>query len=473
MRSLLAVLLAGSALSCSGESRPARRVVLVSVDTLRADHMSLHGYGRDTTPELARLAAEDGVVFERCYAQSSWTLPSHMSMLTGLYPITHGVNSDDKRLARNVVTLAERLREAGFATAAFTDGGYVASGWGLEDGFQEYHDDRLGAVEGDSGLARILPHAERWLREHRAQDTFLFLHTYEVHAPYAEAEPWISHFETESPPPAEDVERLEYLRGLGDSEEYELDRFEGLQHLQATYDGLILRADQRLGRLFALLRELGIYDETLIVVTSDHGESFLDSGVYAGHGLLLTEAETRVPLVVKFPGNRFAGARSDALVESVDIAPTVLHALRVAPGAWAGPGHDLALLLEGKLEPRPHAFSFGAGLQSFAVRSPRWTLLEPVSEETAERILLERLEPDDPERVRVRLLHERRLEPTGTSCEPNELAQHPDVEARLVEAYAAWEFAQYVRIHERGQAAEGREALDERELERLRALGYL
>jgi len=136
------------------------------------------------------VAAQEGVVFERCYSQASWTLPSHMSILTGLYPFVHGVTESTKRLSKDVVTLAERLKMEGFATAAFTDGGYVAPGYGLEDGFDEYHSDDLGRSADAWGLSRIRPFAEAWLEAHASGDVFLFLHTYEVHAPYADAEPW-------------------------------------------------------------------------------------------------------------------------------------------------------------------------------------------------------------------------------------------------------------------------------------------
>ena len=471
MRPLLAALLVASTLACSGESGPARRVVLISLDTLRADHLPMYGHDRDTAPVLGRMAAEEGVVFERCYAQASWTLPSHMSMLTGLYPLGHGVTGAEKRLSHDVVTLAERLSEAGFTTAAFTDGGYVSPGWGLEDGFDVYEDDQLDKGKA-WGLKRILPHAEDWLRAHDSEDFFLFLHTYEVHAPYADAEPWTSHFRSGEPSTEEELAQIEYLRGLEESAPFELERFEDMRHVRDTYDGLIRRADDRVGRLFALMRELGMYDDALIIVTSDHGESLLDTDLYAGHGLLLTEAETRIPLLVKFPGNRFAGQRCDAMVESIDLAPTILHALRVSPGGWSGPGNDLARVITGEAEPRPHAFSVGAGLQVFAVRSTEWTLLGPVPAEASEKLLVERLKPADVELVRARMPLEPRLLPTGLLDAPNQCTDHPDVEALLREAYSDWQFSQFVRIHERGQPEE-RGALEEHELERLKALGYL
>jgi arylsulfatase A-like enzyme len=265
---------------------------------------------------------------------------------------------------------------------------------------------------------------------------------------------------------------MAYLRSLADSSEYELERYQGLQQLEAAYDGMILHADHQLGRLFAMLRALDGWDETLLVVTSDHGESFLDQGLYVGHGLLLTEAETRVPLVVRFPGGRFAGARHPGLVESVDIAPTVLAALGVDAGDFVGQGHDLGALLAGGEDPSEHSISFGGGLQGFAVRDARWTLYHALADEAVERAALERLEPDDPERLRGRLPLGARLEPAGAIDAPNQIAEHAEVEARLREAYRAWEFAQYMLIHERG-APELRGELDPRELERLRELGYL
>jgi arylsulfatase A-like enzyme len=472
MRSLLPALLAVAAAACADGPPPAPRVVLISLDTLRADHLPFHGYAHDTAPNLAAMAARDAVVFERCYSQASWTLPSHASMLTGLYPLTHGLSSSDKRLAPDVVTLAERLRDAGLATAAFTDGGYVAPGYGLEDGFEVYHDQRLGEDGGRRGLARSLPYVENWLREHRDQGFFLFLHTYDVHAPYTEDEQGAARFRDDGAPAPDDVERLEYLKGLEECAVYDLDRFEGLGNLVATYDAMIHGADLHLGRLFELLRELALYDDTLIVVTSDHGESFLDAGVYAGHGLMLNDAETHVPLLVKFPGNRFAGARSGALVESVDIAPTVLRALAIAPQEHEAQGHDLVPLLEGGVDPSKYAFSWGGALQSAAVRGPRWTLLESASSAQAEIVLKERLRPADAQLVRARLRLHASLLPAGASDGQDFGAAHPDVAQQLRAALAAWELAQHPDRMRLGDAVDRAEP-DAVDLEHLRSLGYL
>ncbi len=470
-----AALLALAALCACGDRSPpppGRRVILISLDTLRTDHLSVYGYERRTSPNLEALAATDAVVFERAYAQAPWTLPSHMSILTSLYPYAHRVSQEDKRLAPEVVTLTEALHDAGLATLALTDGAYMSKGYGFEDGFDEYLDDTFAADSGKGGLERTFPKVQQWLAAERDSSFFLFLHTYDTHAPYAAREPWFSTFLPDRPSSSEEKAQIEYLASLGESSYYELERFEGMDKFVAAYDGMILWVDHVLGQLFARLRQLGIYDDTMIVITSDHGENFLDEGVYAGHGVFLHDAEIRVPLIVKFPGNRFGGQRSQAIVESVDIMPTVLAALRVTvPESVIMQGHDLAPLLEGQPDPTPAAFSSHGHLQGESVRIQDWTFVTGVSDAEVDTFIRDRLLPKDAALVKSRIRNEEWLLTSGAALVENHLEQEPEMVEQLKKQLWDWHRAQYAVQHLIGHP-EAREALSSQELERLKQLGY-
>ena len=176
-------------------------VVLVSIDTLRPDHLGCYGYVLPTTPNIDRFASE-GVLFEQCVNTGGGTLPVHMSMLTSLAPAVHGVfPGNGLALAENHTTLAEALHDSGYATAAFVDGGYLSGNFGFPQGFDVYFDRNykglIGKIESYfdvGGLAELLPRALAWLRRHHTQPFFLFLHTYDTHSA-------MSRLPYESPPP--------------------------------------------------------------------------------------------------------------------------------------------------------------------------------------------------------------------------------------------------------------------------------
>ena len=337
------LLVAGA--GCARESGPdaaqavARpNVVLISVDTLRADRTSVHGYERATTPHLAELARE-GVVFSNTLAQAAFTLTSHKSMLSGRYPARlirdrTGAGLTDLMRVPNQQDflqavfagvreelLVERLRAEGYATAGFTDGAWMARELGFDAGFDTFD---------DSGgrLAKIVPRVERWLAERTPGPFFLFVHTYDPHAPYHGPEPFNSAF-------CDDHGRhvpLDKRCNQVDCGRPALMRIElspeDLRGVSDHYDGGVARADAALGRLFELLRAGDLYDEALILVTSDHGESLGEHG-QVGHGGLYLE-QLHVPLIVKPPRSWGVEARTvEAPVELVDVMPTVLEACGV------------------------------------------------------------------------------------------------------------------------------------------------
>lgn len=289
-------------------------LVLVSIDTLRADRLPAYGYEGVETPAIDRLVA-DAVLFERAYSHSPQTLPAHVSMFTGLLPVEHGVRDNlGFAVGPEQTLLPELLTPLGYRSAAVVSSYVLRKEVGLARGFETY-DDRLPQAPPSASSVQVqrdgsdsLQVAERWLEEAAVPGApvFLFLHLYEPHTPYA--------------PP---------------------DRFARY----APYDGEIAYADEIVGRLFDTLRARGLYDEALIVLLSDHGEGLGDHGEQE-HGVFLYDEAIRVPLVVKLPGGREAGRRVAVPVQHIDLLPTLLD-LVGAPAPATLRGRSLRPLLTG------------------------------------------------------------------------------------------------------------------------------
>lgn len=308
------------------EPRARRLALLISIDTLRPDRLSLYGARRPTSPALEKLAA-DGIVFETAVAPAPWTIPSHASLLSSTHPAVHGATGRFE-INREVPMLAEVLQSAGWRTAGFVDTAWLG-GFGFDRGYDHYDAE---VVEGlpRRGVSLTRQRLLDWLGT-ATGDVFVFWHVMDVHGPYGAPAPFGGRFraDLEIAPDG----RLEELATLAYHDYLALDRFRSFDDLVAAYDEGIAAVDAGIGRLLELLEEAGLYDEALIVVTSDHGESLLDHGVWVGHGLFLTDDEIRVPLVIKLPGNRFASRRVRPMVRLLDVAPTVLDVLGVAPPA--------------------------------------------------------------------------------------------------------------------------------------------
>jgi arylsulfatase A-like enzyme/tetratricopeptide (TPR) repeat protein len=275
-------------------------VVLVSVDTLRADHLPAFGYTGVETPHLDALRA-DGVLFTSAYSQVPLTLPSHTSLMTGVYPAETGVrdNLGFHRLP-SVPTLAQLLKQNGYATGAAVSSIVLAGESGMKDGFDLY-DDSIEATVPGLGLGAVQragadteKRLEQWIAaQDRKTPVFAFLHLYEPHTPYEPPEPWKTRYASR------------------------------------PYDGEIATADDVVGRLLSFLKERGLYDRALVVFVSDHGEGLGDHGEDE-HGVFLYRATLHVPLIVKLPNRARAGEKVDDTVGLVDVVPTVLAT--VLPG---------------------------------------------------------------------------------------------------------------------------------------------
>ena len=284
-------------------------IILISLDTLRADHLGIHGYHRNTSPNIDAFAKE-GVIFDNAVAQSPWTLPSHMSIMTSLYPLFHGVRESTSRLANEHVTLAELLREGGYQTAAFTDGVFVSGAFGFQQGFDIYNDQ-------GRGIAQIIAKAKKWLDTNRSKPFFLFIHCLDIHMPYNPPPPYntIFHDFVYTGNLTPDKDTLTAKLEVND---------EDLRHFIALYDGGIRYTDEKIGEFLSYLRGSELASQSLIIITSDHGEEFKEHGSFL-HWQLYYKPNLHVPLLIHIPGYPGNKIRIVELVQSIDLLPTILE----------------------------------------------------------------------------------------------------------------------------------------------------
>jgi arylsulfatase A-like enzyme len=298
--------------------RDARRIVLISLDTLRADHLGCYGYGRATSPALDALA-KDGATFLNAHAPSPWTLPSHASLFTGLDPAHHGVVCDQNRLNPALPTIPAFLRAHHFACAAFTGGAYMSPVYGFSKGFGLYQETG-GSPHGRDAAARAASAAVRWLNGNADRDFFLFLHTYQIHDPYAPPEGREGAFLD----PGARWKGLFLHDYLGGFKGYyrNLDPAERANIVDLYDEGIRYTDEALIKTVVEYLKAAGLYEGTTIIVTSDHGEQFGDHGAWE-HMNDLYEDVLRIPLIVKFPEQRFANRRIKSLVRLTDIFATI------------------------------------------------------------------------------------------------------------------------------------------------------
>jgi arylsulfatase A-like enzyme len=434
--------LAAALLLLLGGCAPPRpkNLVLVSIDTLRASLLGCYGYARPSSPTLDALA-QRGVLFERALATAPWTLPSHASLLTGLYPSHHGVRRAGAVLPADVVPWAERLRALGFATAAVVNSRWLAEESGLQRGFDDF-------LQVDDAVDRREPSAvgafaEGWLAQGRREPFFLFVHFYDVHSHYWSLPAYEAQFLRPYGGPVDGS--TAQLRAVRDGE-LALGKAD-VRHLVDLYVAGIRQLDDVLARFVGVLRSEGLLESTLLVITSDHGEEFLDHGGVM-HGRTQYEEVLRVPLILAGPGVP-AGVRVREPVSLVDVLPTASALLgHAAPEGLDG--LDLGPLWQGPRASLGERMLFSEAdwrneeddvLR--AVRFGRWKLVH--DRRTGARRLYD-LARDPRERVDVQ-------------------ADHPELVARL--AAALDELARGAR------EASVPGALEPEEIERLQALGYL
>jgi choline-sulfatase len=355
------------------EKRP-RNVVLYLVDTLRADHLGCYGYQKPVSPRIDAFARE-ATLFRRAVAQSPWTRPSMATILTGLLPRTHGVNLKRHALSPETVTLAEALKGKGYRTAGFVTNGNVARGFGFSQGFDTYEL----MPRKRSAATDVHARAATWLEEKADAPFFLYLHTVHPHAPYNPPEPFRRRFAPQIRNEA--LTRMNFLRRL---QEGKIPATPELRRdLLALYDAEIAANDAAFGELIDLLVEKGLWEDTMIVFLSDHGEEFLDHGGWE-HGKTLHTEMLDVPLIVRIPGIG-NGKVLERQAQHADLVPTILSAVGI-PVPAAVEGRSLLPWMAGASGDDTEEVAFSwldeYGLQMASATTPEWRLIEkraPVS----------------------------------------------------------------------------------------------
>jgi len=303
-------------------------VILISIDTLRGDRLGCSGHHRNTSPFVDRLS-EDSVNFRSTYSHAPSTTSSHASIFTSLLPSHHGASCAQHRpIPRQLTTMAERLQADGYDTVSFNDGGQVSAEFGFDHGFDEYNSIRHGA-HGHSDFRFTVEQAIAWLRGRKAGRFFLFLHTYQTHHPYT-PKPYYYDLMGEAYDgllPNEATMELLTQINRGERPLTPADR----EHISTLYDAEIRQMDAAFGWLVSELKRKKLYDDTLIIFTSDHGEEFGEHGTMGWHSHTLYDELLRVPLIIKFPNGAFAGREVDQPVRSIDILPTLLDVLDLEP----------------------------------------------------------------------------------------------------------------------------------------------
>jgi arylsulfatase A-like enzyme len=392
-------LLVAAAAARAEAPRPRKplNVVVVGADTLRADHLSLYGYERPTTPNIDRLAAR-GCVFEKAFAQGSYTLPSFASFFTSLYPEQHGATSRITRIRDSAETLAEVFSRAGYRTAGFTGGPFVAFPYGFAKGFDSY-------LSGDlpRPLEAYVPAALDWIDADRSKPFFLFLQPQDVHPPFdalalpkTERDRWDPgdsgpiekylgsyYFYHQLNLDADELAEDGYGPPPSPALKAELDAVrrdrKALRRLASVYDDRVARLDRSFAALWKRLEDRGLLENTVVVLMSDHGTLLGEGGRFAhGDHLSTLDAVFHVALVVWAPGR--GAARVGSPVELIDAAPTILELAGLAsPPAFEG--RSLVPLMAGGKRDAPDAPVFGdavlvsneSPVRRF-VRDGRWLL---------------------------------------------------------------------------------------------------
>jgi arylsulfatase A-like enzyme len=346
----LPLLLAAWICGCGPPVRP--NILLVVIDTARADRFSFDGYARDTSPEIAA-AGREGAVYERAYTPAPWTVPAHASLFTGLFPSSHGADSGHLRLDDERLTLAEVLRSAGYRTVAYTENPWVGKDYNFDQGFDTFEEiwRKVPGEGGDKGAGLTNVRIDQWLTwregnpDARQQPFFLFVNYLETHLPYNPPEP--ERFRFLSPPI--DMQRVGRMSRFKHPEEMKfilgvssLDPAD-LRLLSDLYDGAIAYADRRTGEVIEMLRRRSLLDGTVVVVTSDHGE-LLGEHRLLDHKMNVFEQVLRIPMVLRYPAAVKPGQRIREPVLLQDLYPTLLGLAAAGPapsggsGAPAGPG---------------------------------------------------------------------------------------------------------------------------------------
>jgi len=461
-------------------------VIVLWTDTLRQDHLDAYGYARQTAPTLRKVASE-GVLFRNNTTQATWTKVATPSVLTSLYPSTHGVLEFKDRLPAGATTLAEVYRAAGYATIGFASNLFTGQFTNLHQGYEEQHEDGSLPNQRSSKTARVyVDRLVEWLELHRDTPFFVFLHLYDPHDPYEPGRPYDSlwadpekreehhrHLEAVRKVISDPLLKLFGMPTRTELVKAGLDADAYVKHDVDWYDGSIRGLDTEVGRLLERLKALGLDQRTLVVFTADHGEEFLDHGRMF-HGQSVYGELTQVPLMMRWPGVLPAGRVVEEVVQTIDLMPTLLEISGLKLPAEAQ-GQSLVGLL-----------GAGAGGRSASARA--WRARPAISEKAVtDPARGAAPAPHDTEAYAIvdagwKLVHNTVRPGGGPEFELFDFAKdplnlsdvadkHPDKVQRLGKLLDGWrQMARNARLKPDAEATKG---LSQQQLERLRSLGYI
>jgi arylsulfatase A-like enzyme len=454
-------------------------VLVYMIDTLRADRTSLYGYARDTTPFLKRLGAQ-GVVFDDCHVQSTWTKPSVASMMTSLYSVTHGIHQETDMIPKGASTLAEQLRAAGYVTASIVSNPFAGRMTGLDRGFdyvsefpavKRHNSEAQRATDSEALNGLLLP----WLEQHHDEPFFLYAHSTDPHAPFRPPAAFEAAFANakETPQFDADYHRMAGIRDLGgpifsreESIKRGLDPKDYVRRALERYDGEVAHNDKSIEILIDKLKELGVLDNTLIVVVSDHGEEFMEHA-WTGHGSTLYQEQTHAVFMMWNPKLFPTPRRVAEPVQLIDLMPTVLDLLDI-PVEGVVQGQSVAPLALGQTFERkspvmtsriPQVATSPVPVpenltRTFARLDPQWKV---IYRSGAKRAGLNEIE-----------LYDRKADPGDQN---NVAAQNPQVIEKFMPEIRQWIDGQQQVSKMLGPG--GKSTLDAQTIERLRSLGYI
>jgi len=377
--------------SCKGTEENLRcpdcNVILISFDAVRADHLGCYGYQKETSPCIDRFS-QDAILFAKCMAQGTATLISHASLFTSLIPLHHGASFRyNLGLPDEMQTIAEIMRENGYTTISFNDGGQISAKFGMDQGFDYYDSGPENRDIKELSFQNIVKKSISWIERNSEKKFFMFLHTYEAHQPLTPDPEYLDLFESE------------YEGSLGSTisndlidkvfkGELHIDE-EDKKHIVNAYDAEVRSVDDAFGILINFMKKTGLYDNTIIVLTSDHGEELDEHGKIGMHAHTLYNELLHVPFIIKLGGSRFAGKVVDLLVGSTDISPTLVDLVNL-PGFRISEGISLSEIISGKkqererflLAQRDHPQEY-TDSRFWAIMNERWKLYKELKESLA------------------------------------------------------------------------------------------
>lgn len=417
-------------------------IILISLDTLRAQSMSCYGFEKETTPFLHQIAQE-GALFENMCAASTSTPPSHMSMMTGLYLGVHGV-LNEQVLDPNIKTLPEILSKSGYATCAVTEDGFLVREMGFGRGFDDYYEikdvvlfDKL-LVAG--GFAKdVFERGKTWIEEKQDQKFFLFLHTYEVHSPYFPPTPYDTIFLNNPAIYKKDLKRTRKYKGRINYRQLPP------EFVRAQYEGEIRYVDEIMKDFITFLKKRGLEGKTLVIITSDHGEELFEHQNIVGHGYYTYDTESHIPFVIWMPGKIPAGIRIKNQVSNVDVLPTLIEFLQLDFKDQLQGESLFPLIQNPKHQDKRHVFC--EAINQNCVRSLHYKFID-----SNELFLYER----DPEE------------------QVNQAEEQKELCATAAKAFAEFqEQCQSLKTEKGLYETSGLIDLSEKDMNKLRALGYI